>query len=122
MATTDPQIEAKAKELGRLIAEHPATSAYAAASEALQQDTDAERLLNEFNGHVTQLAQKQQQGQPIEVDDKKKLQAYQAALASNIHVSRFQKAQMDYTDLVRRAVQTLTSEAQPEGAGPAEPG
>ncbi len=120
MSTTD-QIEQAAHDLGRMIASHPSATEYDAASKALSDDRDAERLLNDFNRHLTALSEKQQKGEPTEVDDKRKLQELQQSVAMNVNVGRMQKAQMDYADLLRKVTEIITGESQPADAPPGRP-
>lgn len=125
MATTE-QIQAKARELGQLIAEHEATQRLDDAGKALDNDPDAQRLVNQFNQQLQQLAQKQQAGQPIEAHEKQQLQQTQQDVATNVKVQNLQRAQMDYLDVVRQAFQTVTQEAGGEeeqgGQGPGQAG
>jgi len=97
------EIESKAKELGDLIGQTDAAKQMREVEQAVEKDADTQRLVNEFNQLIQTLSQKQAQGQPIEVEDKKKLEQAQTALATNIQVQRLQKAQMDYMDLLRTA-------------------
>jgi len=120
MATTD-QIDQAARDLGKLIAEHPAAAEFDAASKALAEDAEAEQLINDFNSQLQTLTQKQRQGQTIEVDEKRKLQELQNAVASNPLITRVQKAQMDYADLLRRVTDTITRQSQPEHTPPTGP-
>jgi len=106
------EIESKAKELGDLIGQTDAATQMREVEQAVEKDADTQRLVNEFNQLIQTLSQKQAQGQPIEVEDKKKLEQAQTALATNIQVQRLQKAQMDYMDLLRTA-----STAMIEAAG-----
>jgi cell fate (sporulation/competence/biofilm development) regulator YlbF (YheA/YmcA/DUF963 family) len=110
MATTE-QIQEKAKELGQLIADHEATQRLEEAGRALDNDQDAQQLVNQFNQQLQELAQKQQSGQPIEAHEKQQLQQIQQQVATNIKVQNLQQAQMDYLDLVRQAFAKVTEEA-----------
>ncbi len=91
-----------AATLGKLIAEHPATQKLEGLVKQLEADTDAQRLMNDLNRHNQTLAEKQAQGKPIEVEDKRKLQELQQAVGVNPILRDFQIAQMDYVDLMRK--------------------
>lgn len=118
MATTQ-EVQDKAKELGERIADHQATRRLEEAAKALDNDADAQRVMNRFNEEIQKLAEKQQRGQPIEVQEKQALQQVQTEVATNLKVQNLQRAQMDYLDLVRQAFVTVTEQA---GGGPSDSG
>ncbi len=101
MTTTDAILKA-AGDLGKLIADHEASSEIKSVETALKDDLETQRLLNDFERHAHKLNEKQQNNQPIEVAEKHKLQEYQQALGSNLLVQRLQKTQMNYLDLLRK--------------------
>lgn len=119
MSTTDDVLK-KARELGDLIAGHPATKKLEGVLQNLQGDTDAQRALNDYNRHLQALAEKEQSGRPIEVEDKRKLEQLQGAVVRNPVLRDFQMAQMDYLDLMRQ-VDEATQGASAGGAAPATP-
>jgi len=119
MASTE-KIEQTAKELGEMIAAHQATKEYDAAESAVADDLQTQRLINDFNRHLQNLAEKQQGGQAIEVEDKRKLEQLQQQLAQNTQVRRLQLAQMNYLDLLRKVMSTIAETASPEGSSPVE--
>src|ERR1700746_1656903 len=65
MPTTD-EIIAKAKELGKLIASHPAAAKFEETIKKIQGDVEAQRALNDFNRLLQKIGEKEQTGQPIE--------------------------------------------------------
>lgn len=115
MAGTD-QILTKARELGKLIAEHDAARKLADAVDRLKDDADAQRALNDFSRHLNALAEKQAAGKPIEVDDKRKLEQLQLAVAKNPLLRDLQVLQMDYLDLMRRVDDAIRDQGEPDGA------
>lgn len=119
MSTTDDVLK-KARELGDLISEHPATKKLEDVLQRLQNDTDAQRALNDYNRHLQALAEKEQAGRPIEVEDKRKLEQLQGALVRNPILRDFQMAQMDYLDLMRQVDEATQGSAA--GAAPGAPG
>jgi len=112
MASTDDILKA-AKELGEQIAEHPAAQRLEGVIKRLEGDREAQRLLADNQRHMTTLMQKEQMGQPIEVEDKRKLEQLQSALAAHPTLGELQMAQMDYLDLMRKVDDAITGEAQP---------
>ncbi len=122
---TTQEIEQAAKDLGKLVGDHAAAQRFDDAAKALDNDIEAQRLLTDFNRAIQEVAQKQAQQKPIEVADKKKLEDLQTQVAMNLKVRAMQQAQMDYVDLLRKVVTTITTEAggvDPQAAGVIEPG
>ena len=106
MASTEQILQAAA-ELGKLIGEHPATKKFVDAAKGLQDDTEAQRVLNDYNRQLQTIHEKESKGQPIEVADKRKLEGLQQAVIQNKVLRDFQLVQMDYMDLMRRVDDAL---------------
>lgn len=119
MATT-PEILDAADKLGKLIATHPAAKRIEDVMKRLQGDREAQRVLSDFNRHMQALGQKEQSGRPIEVDDKRKMDTLQTAVAQNLTLRELQMAQMDYLDLMRQ-VDDRVGGGEGEAAAPASP-
>ncbi len=119
MATTQEILDA-AKALGKLISTHPAAKRMEDLMKKLQGDREAQRVLTDFNRHMQMLGQKEQSGRPIEVEDKRKMDQYQTAVAQNLVLRELQMAQMDYLDLMRQ-VDDLLGAAEPDPAAAAAP-
>lgn len=122
MATTE-EILKLAKELGEKIAEHAAAKKYETVLKKLQDDTEAQRVLSDYNRHAQALGQKEQAGQPIEVEDKRKLDALQKAVMMNDILGELQMAQMDYLDLMRQVDNAMSPPEvePPAGTGSIQP-
>ena len=116
MPTTEDILDA-AKKLGEMVAEHDAAKKLESAISALQKDTAAQQAMTEFNQHLQALAQKESAGQPIEVEDKRKLESLQQAVVMNVMLRNFQMAQMDYVDLLRKVDEQITGESADAAAG-----
>lgn len=128
MASTQDILD-QAKQLGDLLAEHDAAKAMESAVKALQSDTASQRALADLNRYGASLEEKAAQGKPIEVADKRKLEELQQAVVLNPLLAQFQRAQMDYSDLLRQVDDAITGRDQAEaaaaasaGAAPAGPG
>jgi cell fate (sporulation/competence/biofilm development) regulator YlbF (YheA/YmcA/DUF963 family) len=114
MATTEEILKA-ARALGDTIGQHAATKKFEDAAMALQKDVEAQRALNDFNRFLQTLHEKETQGKPIEVAEKRKLETLQQAVIRNSTLSKFQMAQMDYMDLMRKVDAAINGEAPGEG-------
>ena len=110
---------AGARDLGKLIATHDAARKFEDILTKLQADTEAQRVLNDFNRALQRLGQKEAQGQPIEVAEKRQLEDLQNKVIRNPLLAKFQMAQMDYLDLMRKVDEAMSG-GGPEAAG-AEP-
>ena len=117
MATTQEIVQA-AQALGKLIATHPAAARFESVMHRLQQDTEAQRALNDLNRLGEKLAQKEMQGQPIEVAEKRQLEQLRARVSTNLLLGEVQMAQMDYLDLMRQVDEAISG-PEPAAAAPA---
>lgn len=105
-ASLDQQITETAQKLGDLVAKHPAIKKLAQAQQALGKDTDATRMLQQFEQKAAVLMRNEQMGQPVGDAERRELEAMQQQIASNIKVKAFSIAQTDMTDLLRKVSQT----------------
>ncbi len=98
---TTQEIKDKAIELGAMIAEHDDVKKLKDVMAKLETDTDARQAMQQYQETLMGLARKEQSGQPIEVADKRALEAAQTAVVHNLTIQQYQQAQMAYVDLVR---------------------
>lgn len=115
MATTD-EILAAARDVGKLVRDHKAITDLQAAAKQLRDDTDAQRALADFERAVQAVAQKESQGQPVEVEEKRKLESLQQKVVSNATLRAFQMAQMEMLDLRRRIDEAIFAVEMPPEA------
>ena len=111
-----------ATEVGKLLKESETVTRLQSAAKAFRDDVTAQRTVVDFNRFLQTLAQKESQGQPIEVADKRKLTELQDAVASDPQLRAMQKAQMDYVDLLRAIDQTIQNETGIDEATSGSPG
>ncbi len=116
------EILEQARTLGRKMSEHPRFQAYMDASQQLHDDAEAAETLKAYNEAVATVAQKEQKLEPVEPDDKQKVESLRAVVASNPAVKAFMQAQADYTELMRRVNEAIFAELAPPEAEAAEPG
>lgn len=121
MATTEDILK-RARELGDLIQGHPAAKKLETVLGKLQADLEAQRAMTDYNRLLQTLGEKETAGQPIEVDDKKKLEAAQKAVMRSATLRDFQVAQMDYLDLMRKVDEAIEGAAPGSGGGAASGG
>ncbi len=101
MATTQEIVDA-AGELGKKISTHAAAQKLEGIIKQLQEDVDAQRLMTDYQRQMAAIAEKEAGGQPIEVEDKQKLEQLQGEVIRHPLLRDFQLAQMDYLDLMRQ--------------------
>ncbi len=106
-----------AGDLGKLIAEHASARKFEETVRKLQADVEAQRVLNDYNRHMSKVAEKEASGKPIEVEDKRQLEKLQAAMVRNPLLREFQVAQMDYLDLMRKVDEAMAGSG-PEASAP----
>lgn len=119
MTDTSQILDAAAK-LGRLISEHPAMKKYRQVLQAVREDTPAQHLLADYSRQMDAIQEKESQGQPIEVEDKRRLSELQGRVAMHPILRDMQMAQMDYVDLMRKVDEAMASggEASADAASP----
>jgi len=118
MATTQEILNA-ARDLGKIIATHDAAKKFADSMQKLSADVEAQRMLNDLQRHMMKLQEKEQQGMPIEIDDKKTLDKLQAGVARNAVLRDFQLAQMGYLDLMNAVDRAMSGEEEEAPPAPA---
>ncbi|MEO0474475.1 MAG: YlbF family regulator [Planctomycetota bacterium] len=122
---TDQDILDLATKLGALIAEHDALKNLESASKAFEADVTSQRAMTDYQRYAQSLQDKAQQGQPIEVADKQKLESLQQAVITNPLLANMQRAEMDYLDLLRKVDSAIVGAggtamgAAPQGPPPA---
>lgn len=109
MTSTETILQA-ARDLGKQIAKHDAAVRLEQAMKKLDDNVDAQRLLNDYNRSTQSIAQKETEGKPIEVEDKHKLKQLQDQVMGNALLGQLQMAQMDYLDLMRRVDQAMSGD------------
>jgi cell fate (sporulation/competence/biofilm development) regulator YlbF (YheA/YmcA/DUF963 family) len=123
MPVDTQQILDAADKLGQLVAQHPAVDRYKQAQQALSQDPDAARMLNDFNRQLMTLARQEEAGMPVTDAQRHGLENLQTQLASHLKIKAFNLAQVEFVDLLRRvsdAIRSKVSEGQgAPGASPA---
>jgi len=110
MVTTQEIIDS-AVNLGKQLAKHQAVSELEVVLKQFQEDVDSQRLFNDYQRHMAKIAQKEAQGDPIEVNDKRRLQQLQEDMTQNSILRQLQIKQMDYLDLMRRVDQSITGQS-----------
>lgn len=119
MATIHEILDA-ASDLGKKIAEHDTARKLETIIKQLQDDVQAQRLLADYQRQITALGEKEANGQPIEVEDKSKLEELQGQVIRHPLLRDFQMAQMDYLDLMRQVDSAISGSPTDAGVAPAQ--
>ncbi len=128
MAVDTKQILDEAEKLGQLLKQHPAVDRYKQAQRAVAEDSEASRLLADFERHLESLARQEQSGRPVSDAQRLQLETLQSRIVSHLKVKNLNLAQMEFVDLLRKtsqAYQRPLADAPPAapahdriGAGP----
>lgn len=122
MASDLNEILQTAEKLGQLVAQHPAIEKYRQAQKSLTEDSDATRLLGEFDRQLETLARQEAGGAPISDAQRRALETLQTQIAAHLKIKALNIAQVEFTDLHRRVSQTWQRPlAEAAGGGAVRP-
>jgi cell fate (sporulation/competence/biofilm development) regulator YlbF (YheA/YmcA/DUF963 family) len=120
MPVDQQEILQTAEKLGALVAQHPSFEKYKQAQKLVSEDSDASRLLSDFDRQVETLARQEQSGMPVTDAQRASLESLQSKIVSHIKVKALNVAQADFMDLLRKVSQTwqkpLAEGTAPTGA------
>jgi len=127
MAVDTQQIMDEATKLGELVAQHPAIARYKDARRAVEQDTDANQLMAEFDRQIEGLSRQQAAGMPVTDAQQQALEILQNKIVSHLKIKALNLAQVEFVDLLRRITQTIQrplnlQEGAAAGGGGGAPG
>ena len=119
-------ITAAATKLGGIIGTHPAIGAYRELTRQLDLDISAQKLLGQFEQLVQVLQMKEQQGQPIEVQEKRDFESLQNSIQMHPLIKKLAAAEQEYRAVMTKVQESinagltaqLTGAAAPEAAAP----
>ena len=107
MAVDTQQILDAAETLGKMVAEHPAVARYQQAQKSVADDTEATRMLTDFDKALEKLGRQEQSGMPVTEAQQQQLQAMQSRIVSHLKVKALNIAQVDFIDLLRKVNQMI---------------
>jgi cell fate (sporulation/competence/biofilm development) regulator YlbF (YheA/YmcA/DUF963 family) len=123
MPVETQQIMDEAAKLGDLVAQHPAVARYKDARKAVEQDSDANRLMADFDRQIEALARQQQAGLPVTDAQQQQLESLQSRIVSHLKIKALNLAQVEFIDLLRRITQTIQRQLNlQEAPAPAQGG
>ena len=115
------KIVAEAGKLGKLISQTPASRAFLAHREKLDKDTEAMRIVEDYQKQLQKIAELERGGKPVEPEDKHKLTDLQQRMASNETLKGWMKAQADFSELMGKVNKAIAEPFQDRlAAGEAE--
>ncbi|MBM4019130.1 MAG: YlbF family regulator [Planctomycetes bacterium] len=103
------EVLAQARQLGEAIRRHPRYVKLREADQRVRADKAATDALTAYNQAAQEIARKERSGQPVEVDDKRRLQRLRELVAANGSLKAFMAAQADFTELMRKMNETVYS-------------
>jgi cell fate (sporulation/competence/biofilm development) regulator YlbF (YheA/YmcA/DUF963 family) len=101
-----------AARLGKLIAGSPQAVNLRAARDALDAEPEIVKTLEEYREQTIKIAALEEEQKPVEVQDKHRLQELNDQLISSAVFKRYQAAQVEYLDLMRRVDDALQQELE----------
>ena len=101
------EIMAFAGRLGGLISTHPSIAAYKEVARQLDLDVAARNLLMQYEQMIEQLTMKEQQMQPISMQEKQAFEQLQQSISMQPTLKRFAQAQAGYMDLMKKVQETI---------------
>jgi len=96
-----------AEVLGQAIRKHHRYRTLMEADRAVRADKAATEALEAYNKAFARITEKEQRGEPIEVDDKRQLERLKQVVAGNETFKTFLRAQTEYAELMRRMNDTI---------------
>ncbi|MCX5675560.1 MAG: YlbF family regulator [Planctomycetota bacterium] len=121
MNDTYEEVLKLAAQLGEAIRRHQRYVKLRETDEQVRNDKSATDALEAYNRAAEDAARKERSGQPIEVEDKRRLRALQETVAGNASVKVFMAAQADYAELMRKMNDAIYQAiAVEEGGGTVE--
>ncbi len=90
----------QARTLGEAIVAHSKVQSFLEAQAGVAADTDAQRLLADYQKHAQEIQQLANEQKPIEPELKHKLAACEQAMASHDTLKSLMRAQADYIDVM----------------------
>jgi len=121
----EPMLQ-QARRLGSLIREHPHYQRLREADARVRDDKEAAEALDAYNKAAAAIQQKERQGQPVEVQEKRDLESRRDAVVANATIKAFSEAQVNYADLMRRMngaiFESITGQDQPADTAADEAG
>ena len=107
MPVDTQQLMDEAEKLGALVAQHPAVERFKQAQKSVAEDSDASRLMADFERSLARLDQQAQAGLPVTDAQREQLETMQSKIVSHIKVKALNLAQVEFVDLLRRITQTI---------------
>ena len=96
------EIMQMAGSLGQAIRRHPRYTVLREADACVRADKAATEALEAYNKTAAEMARKERQGRPIEVEDKRNLQRLHETVVANETIKAFMRTQADYAELMRK--------------------
>lgn len=105
----------KANELGHLLKQNDIVKRFRELADKLEKDEEAKSIIDELLKATQLFQEKEQAGEPIEVDDKKAIAELQEKAKNNSLVSEFMATQSYYISLLSQINEAI---ANPQGEPP----
>lgn len=101
------EILRRAKELGAALASNPKIQGFLDARDAVDKDTDAQKLLEDYQAQIGKVQRLAAERKPIEPEDKRRVAELEGRLASHASLKQFMRYQADYYELMNSVHQAM---------------
>ena len=103
-----------ARRLGRQVAAHERTKYLNKAQQAVSEDEETSRLIEEYQQQLRKIRELEHQTKPVEVGDKHKLRDLEEKVGTSAKLSELAKRQADFVELMRKINEAIEGELKME--------
>ncbi len=96
-----------AEKLGEALSQSDQAQALRDAKDSVEDNPELIELMTEYQQHMDKLSQQERMGETVELDDKRRLKDLHDKLVADPAFKKFNEAQMEYVDLMRRINEIL---------------
>lgn len=111
----DERILGLATRLGQAIAESKTVAELRETQKAFEADPSLQQAMKEYRQQAGKMQRLEQEGKPVEVADKHRLEELNRVLAGSETFKKFSAAQVEYMDLFRKVNDTVQKQLAAEG-------
>lgn len=112
------ELLSQAKVLGEQILKQPRVAAFFDAVRKMEADATAHGLLTDYQTKMDALHQKQMEGKPIEVADKRALSDVEGKIAAHPLIKDYMRTQADYVEMMDKIRAAMEAPLAAAAGGP----
>lgn len=101
-----------AQQLGKKLAAHERTAKLKAAQQAINDDPQANQLVQEYQKQVDKIQKLEQETKPIEPEDKRRLAELESQIGTHPMFADLTRRQADFVEMMQKVKQAIDNELQ----------